>query len=115
MVEIYLNIHRSQAPFLSIPDSDVQRLSKSPFKWLRYVMFSICGAPGDLSVMPDGPPVDYGTTLLPCKNLPNSIYYYNPSGRVFWSIGDWHLVLTTVQQIVSLWTMKDLMKNLLKK
>lgn len=76
MVEIYLNIHGSQAPFLSIPNSDVERLSQSPFKWLRYVMFSICGAPGDLSAMPNGPPVDYGSTLLA-----NTMYYYNPSGK----------------------------------
>src|SRR6266702_890064 len=59
MVEIYLNVYGSQISFLSIPHSDVQMLSVRPFKWLRFVMFSICGARGDLSAIPDGPPVDY--------------------------------------------------------
>ncbi|KAI0251428.1 hypothetical protein BJV78DRAFT_1211494, partial [Lactifluus subvellereus] len=46
--------------FLSISNNDVQRLSIHPFRWLRYVMFSICGARGDLSATPaDSPPVDY--------------------------------------------------------
>jgi hypothetical protein len=41
------------------------------------VMFSICGARGDLSEIPDGPPVDYGSTLLA-----DITYYYNLSGKV---------------------------------
>ncbi|KAI0252791.1 hypothetical protein BJV78DRAFT_1281379 [Lactifluus subvellereus] len=74
MVDIYLNVHGSQVPFLSIPDSDVRRLSIHPFKWLRYVMFCICGARGDLSATPDGTPVDYDST-----SLADIIYYYGPS------------------------------------
>ncbi|KAI9566886.1 hypothetical protein HD554DRAFT_2193715 [Boletus coccyginus] len=77
MVDIYLNLPRSrQYPFLSIPNSDVRRLSKRPFKWLRFVMFSICGARGDLSATPDGPPVDYDNTSF------SDVYYYNPSGEI---------------------------------
>ncbi len=78
MVEIYLNVHESQVPFLSIPLSDVQRLSIRPFKWLRFVMFSICGARGDLYATLDGPPVDYDGTAL----ADNIIYFYKPSGKV---------------------------------
>ena len=77
MVEIHLNHLGSQTPFLSIPVSDVQRLSIHPFRWIRYVMFSICGAFGDLSEIPDGPPVDYDST-----SFANNTYYYNPSGKV---------------------------------
>ncbi|KAI0252788.1 hypothetical protein BJV78DRAFT_1124086 [Lactifluus subvellereus] len=76
MVDIYLNVHGSQVPFLSIPDSDVRRLSIHPFKWLRYVLYCICGARGDLSATPDGTPVDYDST-----SLANIIYYYGPSGK----------------------------------
>lgn len=77
MVEIYLNVHKHQVSFLSIPYSDVQRLSIRPFKWLRFIMFSICGACGDLSATPDGPPVDYNSTEL----AENGIYYYEPQGE----------------------------------
>ena len=79
MVEIYLNVHGSQISFLSIPYSDVQRLSIHPFKWLRYVMFSICGTSGDLLATPDGSPVDYDRTEL----ANNSTYFYKPLGKVF--------------------------------
>lgn len=84
MVEIYLNMQESQAPFpfLSIPLSDVLRLSIRPFKWLRYVMFSICGARGDLSAMPEGPAVDYQSTAL----VDDVTYYYKPSGKVSFCI-----------------------------
>ncbi|KAI0256175.1 hypothetical protein BJV78DRAFT_1169769, partial [Lactifluus subvellereus] len=76
MVDIYLNVHGSQVHFLSLPDSDVQRLSIHPFKWLRYVMFTICGARGHLSTTPDNPSasVDYEST-----ELADVIYYYSPS------------------------------------
>ncbi|KAI0246116.1 hypothetical protein BJV78DRAFT_1348806 [Lactifluus subvellereus] len=70
MVDIYLNVHGSQVPFLSISNSD-----------LRYVMFCICGARGDLSATPDSPPVDYDNT-----SLANVIYYYSPSGNVSCSL-----------------------------
>ncbi|KAF8482447.1 hypothetical protein DFH94DRAFT_365059 [Russula ochroleuca] len=75
MVDIYLNVHGSQGPFLTIPDSDIQRLAIHPFRWLQYVMFSICGAYGNLSAMPDGPPVNYD-----CTSMVDNIYYYNPLG-----------------------------------
>jgi hypothetical protein len=75
MVDIYLNVHESQIPFLSISNNDIERLSIHPFKWLRYVMFSICGAKGHLSATLDGLPVDYNST-----SLSNAIYYYHPSG-----------------------------------
>lgn len=77
MVEIYLNIDGSQFSFLGIPLSDVQRLSIRPFKWLRYVMFCICGARGDFYATLDGPPVDYDSTAL----ADDGIYFYKPSGR----------------------------------
>ncbi|KAI9467417.1 hypothetical protein BJY52DRAFT_1238401 [Lactarius psammicola] len=76
MVNIYLNVDGSPVLFLSIPDSDVQRLSIHPFRWLRFVVFSICGARGCLSATPDGPPVDYdSTSVTGVINL-----YYKPSG-----------------------------------
>ena len=55
MIKIYLTCVGSETPFLSIPLSNVQRLSIQPFKWLRYVMFCICGARGKLSAGPAGP------------------------------------------------------------
>ncbi|KAH9036225.1 hypothetical protein EDB85DRAFT_806806 [Lactarius pseudohatsudake] len=77
MVNIYLNVDRSTFLFLSIPDSDVQRLSIYPFKWLRFVVFSVCGARGRLSTTPGGPAIDYNSTSL------NGItdLYYTPSGN----------------------------------
>ncbi|KAH9051000.1 hypothetical protein EDB83DRAFT_2226619, partial [Lactarius deliciosus] len=74
-VDICLNIHGSQVLFLSIPLEDVQRLSIHPFKWMRFVMFSICGVRGELSAIPDGPTVDYNTT-----ELVDATYYYKPLG-----------------------------------
>jgi hypothetical protein len=80
MVEIYLNVDGSQHSFLSIPLDDVRRLSIRPFKWLRYVLYCICGACGDLSVSQGGPPVDYDSTELLADDV---IYFYEPSGRFF--------------------------------
>jgi hypothetical protein len=77
MVEVFLNVHGTQVLFLSIPDSDVQRLSKRPFKWIRYVLFAICGARGDISMTPDGPPVNYNSS-----SLANAAYHYNPTGML---------------------------------
>jgi hypothetical protein len=77
MVDIYLKGHVSQVPFLSIPLADVQRLSIHPFKWLKFVLFCICGTCGDLSATPDGDPVDYHAT-----ELPDATYYYQPLGNV---------------------------------
>ena len=60
MVDIYLSVHGERIRLLSIPLRDIQRLSIRPFKWLRFVMFCICGAKGQLSAMPDGlPAADY--------------------------------------------------------
>jgi hypothetical protein len=48
-IEIFLSIDEVQTTsFLSIPRSDIERLAVSPFRWIRYVMFAICGARGDL-------------------------------------------------------------------
>jgi len=77
MVEIHLHDNGSYIPFLSIPPSDVRRLSLRPLKWIRFVMFSICGARGHLSAIPDGPPVDYASTET------NAEYYYKSDGNFF--------------------------------
>ncbi|KAI9465246.1 hypothetical protein BJY52DRAFT_1220925 [Lactarius psammicola] len=42
-------------------------------------MFSICGARGDLSATPDGPPVDYNSTELADDDV---VYYYKPSALI---------------------------------
>jgi hypothetical protein len=68
----------SEVPFLSIPLADVQRLSICPFKWLRFVLFAICGTAGELSATPDGKPVDYHSTELGV----DAIYYFKPSGNL---------------------------------
>ncbi|KAH8994516.1 hypothetical protein EDB92DRAFT_1943830 [Lactarius akahatsu] len=95
MVEIYLSVHESQFSFLSIPLADVQRLAIRPFKWLRYVMYCICGARGDLYATLDGPPVDYDSTAL----ANDAMYYYKPSGEcVFVDYKDLHDQLTTTSQ-----------------
>ena len=88
MVNIYLNVDGPPLTFLNIPDSDVLRLSIRPYKWIRYTMFSICGARGYLSTAPNGPPVNYdSTSLADVIDL-----YYNPSGKV--SLDIYNLLLT---------------------
>ncbi|KAI9438933.1 hypothetical protein H4582DRAFT_2128507 [Lactarius indigo] len=77
MVEISLDVDGSQRSFLSIPLDDIRRLSTRPFKWLRYVLYCICGARGDLSAVHGGPPVDYDSTELVDDNR----YFYRPSSR----------------------------------
>ncbi|KAH8994526.1 hypothetical protein EDB92DRAFT_1815046 [Lactarius akahatsu] len=72
----------SRFPFLSIPLDDVQRLSIRPFKWLRYVLYSICGARGNLYARLGDPPVDYDSTEL----ADHLIYFYEPSGKVSYCI-----------------------------
>jgi hypothetical protein len=79
MVNIYLSVNTSPVHFLNIPNSDALRLSIRPYKWIRYTMFSICGARGDLSMVPNGQPVDYDSTLL----ADVIDLYYNPSGKSF--------------------------------
>ena len=78
-IEIFLSLPESQLPFLSNPHSDIDRLAVLPFRWIRYVMFTICGARGDLSPTPNGPPVDYDKTEVPDAE---NTYYYRPSGNL---------------------------------
>jgi hypothetical protein len=77
MVDIHLLVPGSDLPFLSIPLTDVQRLSICPFKWLHFVLFAICGTPGELSATPGGNPVDKHST-----ELVDTIYYFKPSGNI---------------------------------
>lgn len=51
IVKIYLPTDRRQVLALSIPISDIGRLSVRPVKWLRFVTFSFCGVRGHLSVV----------------------------------------------------------------
>jgi hypothetical protein len=46
---------------------------------MRYVMFTICGARGDLFTKPNGSPVDYDKTEF--ADAENT-YYYRPSGKL---------------------------------
>jgi hypothetical protein len=77
-IEIFLSLHEAQISFLSIPCSDIERLAVFPFRWIRYVMFSICGARGEFSTTPKGPPVDYDKTEF--ADAENT-YYYRPSRK----------------------------------
>jgi hypothetical protein len=81
MVNIYLNVAGTPLSFLAIPNSEVLRLSIRPYKWIRYVMFSICGARGDISTVPNGQPVNYNSTSLADVDL-----CYNPSGKASFHI-----------------------------
>ena len=78
-IEILLCIDEMQLSFLSIPCSDIERLAVCPFQWIRYVMFAICGARGDLCTTPNGPTVAYEDTEI--ANERNR-YYYRPSGKL---------------------------------
>jgi hypothetical protein len=71
-VHISLDDGTAQTLFLSIPTRDVERLSYFPHKWLKFVMFSICGAHGVLSAMPGGTAVDDDTTF---PKICQSYYY----------------------------------------
>jgi hypothetical protein len=77
MVEIHIKVSGIYIPFIAIPSDDIQRLSTRPFRWIKYIMFSICGARGHLSVTPDGPPVDYEALVTA-----NNTYYYESSGKL---------------------------------
>jgi len=77
-VNIFLIENGGQSPFLSIPKGDIQRLTLSPHKWLRFVMFTICGAHGVLSTVPQGPPVDDNTRFTDICDA----YYYTPDGEI---------------------------------
>jgi hypothetical protein len=71
-VEIYLATGQDPISFLRIPIKDVKRLSVRPFKWLRFVMYCICGAPGEISATTHGAPVEYDSTEL----ADTSVRYY---------------------------------------
>jgi hypothetical protein len=82
MVNIHLSIDDSQVLFLSIPLSDVQRLSIRPLKWLRFVTFTVCGARGDLSETLGGPSVNYDASFADMVES----YHYNPNGVPSWFV-----------------------------
>ena len=82
-IEIFLCINDTQIPFLSIPRRDINRLAIKPFPWIRYVLFAICGAHGDLSTTSNGPAVDYENT-----EMDENIYYYRPSGNLSFCVRD---------------------------
>ncbi|KAI0002222.1 hypothetical protein BJV74DRAFT_817907 [Russula compacta] len=71
-VNIFLNDDNVPTLFLSIPKEDIKRLTLSPHKWLRFVMFAICGSHGVLSATPGGSPVQDNTTFA---NILQSYYY----------------------------------------
>ena len=78
-VEIYLATGEVPISFLRIPIKDVKRLSSRPFKWIRFAMYSICGALGEISATPGGDPVEYHSTELADVDAE---YYYKPRGKV---------------------------------
>ena len=78
-IEIFLSVDEKQIPFLSIPRSDIERLAVSPFRWIRYTMFAVCGARGDLLATPNGPAVNYEDIEI--ANEKNQ-YYYRPSSKL---------------------------------
>ncbi|EDR02529.1 uncharacterized protein LACBIDRAFT_332334 [Laccaria bicolor S238N-H82] len=82
MVDIYLPIEDRQILALSIPSVDIERLSLHPVKWLRFLLFTICGVRGDLTTTPNGPPVDYDASTV--DNMEEA-YYFAPEG-------DYHLI-----------------------
>ena len=100
MVCVYLNIEDRQVLALSIPFSDIERLSVRPVKWLRFVTFAICGVRGDLSATPNGPPVDYDSISIAGPIA--EAYYYTPQGNIHRShicrsslrfcLGDYHII-----------------------
>lgn len=93
MVDIHLLVHGSEVPFLSIPLTDVQRLSIHSFKWLHFVLFAICGTPGELLATPGGNPIDYHSTEL----VADTKYYFKPSGNILFYM--WGLLLITSRRI----------------
>jgi hypothetical protein len=74
-VKIYLVTGGDPTSFLCIPIKDVKRLSVWPFKWLRFVMYAICGAPGVISATLDGDQVDYDRTELADTGVDVRYYY----------------------------------------
>jgi hypothetical protein len=78
MVNVYLLDSDAPLLLLSVPPGDIQRLSYRPLKWLRFVMFTICGARGDLLMSHNGTIVNYETTST---NTVVGPYYYRPIGE----------------------------------
>jgi hypothetical protein len=85
MVNIYLSgsppNEGHQVLALSVPSSDIQRLSIRPLKWLRFVMFAVCGVRGDLSVTPGGPVVQYDS--ISHADIAEA-YYYTAQRETSW-------------------------------
>jgi hypothetical protein len=78
-IEIFLSFPpQAPIPILSIPRCEVERLAAFPFRWLRYVMFTICGARGNIYTINDRP-VDYDRTEVADDE---NAYYYRPSGKL---------------------------------
>ncbi|KAH9953559.1 hypothetical protein BGW80DRAFT_1192203 [Lactifluus volemus] len=73
-IEIFLIYDGIPKSILLIPYNDIQRLAVYPFRWLRYVMFAISGARGDLSTTLEGPYVDYDRTKF--ADDENRCYYW---------------------------------------
>lgn len=71
-----LEDHSASVLILVIPFADIRRLSTKPLKWLRYVLFAICGVQGDMSLTANGPPVNYDGDVLA------NDYYFTPQGRL---------------------------------
>ena len=84
-IEIFLSIDETQISFLSIPCSNIERLTVSPFQWICYVLFAICGACGNLSTTPNSPAVDHKNTKI--ANDENT-YYYWPLGKLSFCVRD---------------------------
>jgi len=82
MVNIYLNDYNEpeghQVLALSIPPSDIQRLSIRPLKWLRFVTFTVCGALEELFEAQGGPAADDDNVTH--ADLAGD-YYYIPKGE----------------------------------
>ena len=76
----FTGIEDRQVLTLSIPFSDIQRLTIRPIKWLLFVTFAVGGARGDLSETPNGPPVNYDSITLAGPIAED--YYYIPQGNI---------------------------------
>ncbi|KAF9507181.1 hypothetical protein BS47DRAFT_338216 [Hydnum rufescens UP504] len=74
--------NKEWAVVLSIPLSEVRRLSLRPLKWLTFVAFAICGAEGHLCVNRLGEHANYNATST--DPLAKEYYYFNQ--------GQYHLV-----------------------
>ncbi|KAH9980904.1 hypothetical protein BGW80DRAFT_1267112 [Lactifluus volemus] len=95
-IEIFLIYDGTPKSFLLIPQSDIQRLAIYPFRWLRYVMFAICGARGDLSTTPEGPYVNYDRTEF--ADAETRCYYWPSEDCAFVDHQGLHDQLTSTEQ-----------------